>query len=75
MARYVKAGTRVCRRARKTPKGKGMSYGKACGVLLEPARIGSGAGWDVYDIKLDSGRESSAYGFDLYNSVEKKPRR
>jgi hypothetical protein len=54
------------------PKGKGMSYKRACGVLLEDARVGADAGWDVYDIKLDSGRKSSAYGFDLEPARRKK---
>jgi len=62
---YVKAGTRVCRKGREMPAGKGMSYHTACGVLLEPANIGTGAGWDVVDLRLDDGTESSAYAFDL----------
>lgn len=74
MARYLKAGARVCRRARKTPKGKGMSYGRACGTLLEEARVGPDAGWDVVDLKLKSGRESSAYSFDLMPAKRRKKR-
>lgn len=72
MARFLRAGSRVCRSTRKMPKGKGMSYKRACGVLLEDARVGADAGWDVYDIKLDSGRKSSAYGFDLEPARRKK---
>jgi hypothetical protein len=35
------------------------------GVLMEDARIGPEAGWDVYDVVLDDGEMTSAYGFDL----------
>jgi hypothetical protein len=35
------------------------------GVLMEDARIGPAAGWDVYDVRLPDGSETSAYGFDM----------
>lgn len=73
MSRYLRAGAKVCRGSRKMPKGKGMSYRPACGVLLEDARVGPDAGWDVYDIRLPSGKETSAYGFDL--KPGRKPRK
>ena len=65
MARFVKAGTRVHRKAHKSLPGKGMSYSAATGILVEDARIGADAGWDVVDLRLDSGEEESAYSFDL----------
>jgi len=65
MSRFVKAGARVFRRARTNPKGRGMSYPAGRVVLLEDARIGPDAGWDVVDVRLDDGEESSAYSFDL----------
>ena len=65
MSRYVKAGTKVCVVGRSRPKGTGLSYPRGfCGRLVEPARVGPGAGWDVYDIQTPRG-ERSAYGFDI----------
>ena len=81
MSRYLKTGARVFREARKMPKGKGMSYEAASGMLLEDARVGPDAGWDVVDLQLDSGEIESAYSFDLKplssrrNSPGQRPRR
>lgn len=68
---FVKKGTKVCVRPKKTPKGKGLSYGKFCGVLLDDATIGMYGGWDVYDIKTASGRVKSAYGFSIDRKSKK----
>lgn len=62
------AGTRVVIRA--TPpyrRGKPgiVHLAEKHGTLIEDARIGPTAGWDVYDVRLDDGTETSAYGFDL----------
>lgn len=65
-------GTAVYRHARRTPKGKGMSYGESFGTLMERAQIGEGAGWDVVDLRLDSGEESSAYAFDLFPVLSRR---
>ena len=62
---FVKAGTKVHRLPHKSKPGKGMSYGEATGTLLEDARIGPQAGWDVYDIHVPGQEDESAYGFDL----------
>ena len=46
--------------------GKGLIHKtRKYGVLMEDARIGPGGGWDVYDVRLPDGSETSAYGFDL----------
>lgn len=65
---HVPAGTRVC--IVKAYKNK-ADVGK-CGKLLEEGQIGSGAGWDVYDIKLDSGRETFAPGFNIRRAGKAK---
>jgi len=62
---HAKAGTKVFRSAHASPKGKGMSYQAGPVVLLEDARIGPGAGWDVVDVRQSNGEESAAYSFDL----------
>lgn len=72
MSQYVKKGTRVHRSARMRRFDTGMHYRAAYGVMLEDGRIGPDAGWDVYDLKLDSGREGSAYGFDLVRAKHGK---
>lgn len=66
MSRFVRAGAKVFRRARTSPRGQGMSYPAGRVVLLEDARIGPDAGWDVVDVRLvENGEESGAYSFDL----------
>lgn len=66
MSRYVKRGTRVRvdnvlgNAARRRRKDAGQ-----CGVMLEDGRAGPDAGWDVYDVRLDSGRETFVHGFNL----------
>jgi hypothetical protein len=68
-ATYRRKGTHVC--IKPTPeyrrkKGQGIIHlSKKCGVLMEDARIGPEAGWDVYDVRLDDGEETAAYGFDM----------
>ena len=72
MARFAKPGTKVCVAPRTRPKGTGLSYPRGfCGRLLEDARIGPDAGWDVYDIETSRG-ERSAYGFDIRPATRKK---
>ena len=78
-AAFRSAGTAVCIRAtplyRRREK-TGIVHAKpACGVLMEDARIGPQAGWDVYDVRLLNGKETSAYGFDLNLSPRRKRRR
>ena len=73
MSQYLKKGARIFRNERKTPAGKGMSYRAGFGTLLEDARIGADAGWDVVDVAMDresaypglNQEEESAYSFDL----------
>lgn len=67
--RHVKSGTTVCilptppYRAR---KGHGLIHKtRRCGVMMEEGRVGPEAGWDVYDVRLSTGKEVSAYGFDI----------
>lgn len=61
MAKNVQPGTRVCIvKAYKNAKDVGK-----CGVILDEARIGADAGWDIYDIKLDAGRTTFAPGFNI----------
>lgn len=45
-------------------KNRGQYIGLV-GELLDDARIGPEAGWDVYDIRLHDGRETFAHGFNL----------
>lgn len=66
MAKFLKAGSCVRRLPRTMPKGKGMSYKAEIGFLLEDARVGAGAGWDVVDLRpVATSRTTSAYSFDL----------
>ena len=66
MSRWMKKGSKVCQAVRRSRRSS-----MACGVLLENARIGADAGWDtgIYNrkvkIRLDSGRKTSAFAFDL----------
>ncbi len=65
MSTYVTKGETVTRLPRKRDPGTGLSYERGTVTMLESARIGEGAGWDVYDVLTESGAEESAYGFDL----------
>jgi hypothetical protein len=66
---FKRAGARVCIQPtpafRRQAKQGIIHKTRKCGVLMEDGRIGPGAGWDVYDIRLANGRETSAYGFDI----------
>lgn len=81
MARHVKAGTRVSINYAKgmrsrTPFDIGSGRQEAdhgqSGAILEDGRIGPDAGWDVYDVRLDDGRETFAYGFNLQPAPKQK---
>jgi len=77
-SRLVRAGTLVS--IRPTPKhrrerGTGLIHLEPKeGVLLEDARIGPEAGWDVYDVQLANGKTTSAYGFDMTPLAKKAAR-
>lgn len=65
-ASFRRAGTKVSIEPSPSGRGKGLMHKtRKYGVLMEDARVGPGAGWDVYDVRLPDGTETSAYGFDL----------
>lgn len=80
MSNFVKAGTRV-RIGRITAHANGATARKAAGdegktgKIVDEGRIGPDAGWDVYDILLDSGRMTFAHGFELTKAGARKPRK
>ena len=61
---HVEEGTRV-RIARAASDGRFGEHVGAFGTMREEGRIGPGAGWDVYDVLLDDGTETSACGFQI----------
>jgi len=66
MSNYVKVGAKVCiTNVHGNASAERAADVGQCGRMLDEGRIGQGAGWDVYDIKLDSGRETFAHGFNL----------
>lgn len=63
---FRRAGTKVSIEPSPSGRRAGLIHkGRKYGVLMEDARIGPAAGWDVYDVRLPDGSETSAYGFDL----------
>lgn len=65
-ATFRRAGTKVSIEPSPSGRRKGLIHKtRKYGVLMEDARIGPGGGWDVYDVQLPDGSETSAYGFDL----------
>ena len=80
MARHVKTGTRVSINYSKGPRRTPFDIGSGrqaadhgqSGTILEDGRIGPDAGWDVYDVRLDDGRETFAYGFNLRPAPKKQ---
>lgn len=80
MSTFVKAGTRV-RIGTIGSRSNGAAERKAAGdegqtgKIMEEGRIGPDAGWDVYDVMLDSGRETFAHGFELTKAKSGKTSR
>lgn len=63
---FRRAGTKVSIEPSPSGRRVGLIHKtRKYGVLMEDARIGPSAGWDVYDVRLPDGSETSAYGFDL----------
>lgn len=68
----AKIGTKVCikRSARSNFRNR-RKYPTGCGVLMESAKIGPSGGWDVYDVRLNTGRTTSAHGFEITKKRKK----
>jgi hypothetical protein len=72
MSFHFNVGDRLLIRPKTSLPGKGMSYGRMIVTGTDEGRGGSDAGWDVYDGRLDDGREVSFYGFSVVKRLPKK---
>lgn len=66
MTRTIPSGTTVQIAAHHSDPGKGLSYAATAATLVDPCET---QGWDVIDVTLPDGSQTSVYSF----SVEREP--